>query len=225
MLPFLKIEKSDKIINSYDDYEKKLFKLRKEINRLYFNHHFSKSEIARKKKVSRGFIIKWTKSLNQDFQKDNRGWPKGKMRKYTKADEKRIRQIHQELVKDPKTFFAGASAILQKWPEKYPGLTPPQPRFIGRILKKYHLSEKIQKGKNKGASKYLHYPEYSIFQLGESLLEIDFIGKKFIKRRTEPLNFITFSLRKPRKLKHFKRISAESVKNQGGSLESLKNRQ
>ena len=44
-------------------------------------------------------------------------------------------------------------------------------------------------------------------------MEIDFIGKKFIKGRTEPLNFIAFSLRKPRKLKHFKRISGESGDN------------
>lgn len=39
---------------------------------------------------------------------------------------------------------------------------------------------------------------------------MDFIGKKFIRGRTEPLNFIGFSLRKPRKLKHFRRISGET---------------
>jgi len=142
-----------------------------------------------------------------------RGWPKGKTRKYTKADEQRIKKVHQELVKNPKVYFAGASAILQRWQELYPSIKPPQPRFIGRTLKKYNLSEKIQKGKNKGASKYLHYPEYSICQLGKGLLEIDFIGKKFIKGRTEPLNFIGFSLKKPRKLKHFRRISGETGDN------------
>lgn len=38
-------------------------------------------------------------------------------------------------------------------------------------------------------------------------MEIDFIGKKFIKGRTESLNFIGFSLKKPHKLKHFRRIT------------------
>jgi hypothetical protein len=155
----------------------------------------------------------WTKSPNQDFTKDMRGWPKGKTRKHAETEIKRIKEIHQELVKDPEEFFAGASAIIQRWPEKYPSLKPPHPKFIGRVLKEAGLSEKIQKGRNKGASKYLHYPEYSINQLGESLLEIDFIGKKFIKGRTEPLNFIGFSLKKPCKLKHFRRISGETGDN------------
>lgn len=142
-----------------------------------------------------------------------RGWSKGKTRKYTKTDIKRIKEIHQELVKDSEEFFAEASAILQRWLEKYPQIKPPHPKFIGRILKEAGLSEKIQKGRSKGASRYLHYPEYSINQLGKSLLEIDFIGKKFIRGRTEPLNFIGFSLKKPSKLKHFRRISGETGDN------------
>jgi len=164
-------------------------------------------------KVTKDFVRKWTMSPNQDFSKDMRGWPKGKTRKYTKTDTKRIKEIYQELVRDPKVYFAGASAILQKWSEKYPQFKPPHSRFIGRVLKEAGYSEKIQKGRNKGASRYLHYPEYSINQLGESLLEIDFIGKKFIKGRTEPLSFIGFSLRFPRKLKHFRRISGETGDN------------
>ncbi|MFZ5559180.1 MAG: hypothetical protein ACOZAL_00035 [Patescibacteria group bacterium] len=200
-------------LNDNNHYEKKLFKLREAVNRLFFNHHFSKSMISKKKRVSRNFVIKWTESPNQDFTKDIRGWPKGKTRKYPEITEGRIKRIHQELVKDLKVYFAGASAILQRWQELYPLLEPPNFRFIGRTLKKYNLSKKIQKGKNKGASKYLHYPEYSIHQLGESLLEIDFIGKKFIKGQTAPLNFIGFSLINERKLKHFRRISGETADN------------
>jgi len=77
---FKKIKKFDKIvkINNHKFHEKKLFKLRKEVNNLFFNHHFDKSMIARKKKVSRNFVIKWTKSPNQNFEKDNRGWKKAK---------------------------------------------------------------------------------------------------------------------------------------------------
>ncbi|MBU4298677.1 hypothetical protein KJ636_01415 [Patescibacteria group bacterium] len=157
--------------------------------------------------------MSWTKSSNQDFTKDRRGWPKGKTRKHSKTDIKRIKEIHSELVKDSETFFAGASAIIQRWREKYPRIKPSHPKFIGRVLKEAGLSEKIQKGRNKGASKYLHYPEHSINQLGKSLMELDFIGKKFIKARTEPLNFIGFSLKNPRKLKHFRRITGETGDN------------
>lgn len=163
--------------------------------------------------VTRDFVIKWTKSPKQNFSKDKRGWKKGKTRKHTKIDEQRIQKIHQGLTENSEIYFAGASAIIQKWMETYPNIKPPHPKFIGRTLKKFGLSKKIQKGRNKGASHYLHYPAYSIEQLRNSLLEVDFIGKKFIRNRTEPVNFIAFSLRQPRKLKHFRRITAETAEN------------
>jgi len=41
-------------------------------------------------------------------------------------------------------------------------------------------------------------------------MELDFIGKKFITGRAEPLNFIGFSFKKTPKLRYFKRISGET---------------
>jgi len=72
-------------------------------------------------------------------------------------------------------------------------------------LKKYNLTRKIQRGRNKGASRYLLYPDFTILNriAKNSLLEIDFIGKKFIKGRTEPINFLAFSLRGKRALKYY----------------------
>jgi hypothetical protein len=84
----------------------------------------------------------------------------------------------------------------------------PQLRYIGRTLKKHNLTEKIKRGKNKGASRYLLYPEYTILNtiFQGLLLEIDFIGKKYIQGRAEPINFLAFSLRGNHTLKHFIRI-------------------
>ncbi len=51
-----KPKKFDKINNSFNHndnkiyYEKKLFKLRKEVNKLLFNHHLSKSMLIERKK-------------------------------------------------------------------------------------------------------------------------------------------------------------------------------
>jgi hypothetical protein len=84
-------------------------------------------------------------------------------------------------------------------------------RTIGQILQDLDISKKIRKDKHKGAAKYLCYPEYTIFNLiAKRVLELDFIGKKFIANRTEPLNFISFSFKKEPKLRHFKRISGET---------------
>lgn len=159
-------------------------------------------------------MIRWTKSPNQDFTKDMRGWPKGKPRKYTKADEARIKKIRDELIKDSSDdFYCGATVILQEYRKRYPNFRPPTLRFIGRVLVKSGMAEQQKKHRNKGVAHYLHYPEYSIYHLGERVLEVDFIGHKFIKGRTEPINFIGFSFKKEPKLRHFKRISGQTGDN------------
>jgi hypothetical protein len=81
--------------------------------------------IARRKKVSRPFVICWTKSPDQDFSKDNRGWQKGKRRKWGKLTERRIKQIFNDLEKDPCQFYSGATAIEQEWRRRFPNQSPP----------------------------------------------------------------------------------------------------
>lgn len=152
----------------------------------------------------------WTKSPNQNFYIDGRGWPKNKLRRYTPLDESRVIEIFNHLNSQGVAYFSGATAILQEYLKLFPQEQALSLRFIGRTLTKYGLSRK-PKTRNKGASRYLHYPEYTITHLGESLLEIDFIGKKFISGRSEPVNFIAFSLRIPRKLKYLQRVEAETA--------------
>lgn len=88
--------------------------------------------------------------------------------------------------------------------------TPLSLRFIGRTLAKHGLTT-LPKVRRKGVSRYLHYPQALVDKLGSSLLEVDFIGKKFITGRTQPVNFFAFSLRFPRQLKHFQRVEAETA--------------
>jgi len=201
--------KQDKHI--YDG-EKKLTKLRKEVNEMYFNHHLSKNTIIKKKRLSKKFVIRWTKSPNQDFTEDARGWPKGKRRKWNKSIEKKIKSIHQFLKNDPHQFYLGATAIEQEWRKRYSNPPPLPLRTIGQILSELNLSDKRKRDKHKGAAKYLCYPEYTIYHLlGGRVLESDFIGKKYIKERTEPLNFIGFCFKKEPKLRYFKRVEGQTA--------------
>ncbi|HID43139.1 MAG TPA: hypothetical protein EYP30_05070 [Archaeoglobaceae archaeon] len=167
--------------------------------------------IAKKQRVSRNFVITWTKSANQDFQKDNRGWPKGKRRKWLKETERKIKIVYNSLKNDPARFYLGATAIADELQRRYPKDLLPPLITIGRILSDLGLSDKRTKDKHKGAAKYLCYPEYTVFNLiAKRVLELDFIGRKFLKGRTEPLNFIAFSFKNPPRLRHFKRISGET---------------
>lgn len=142
---------------------------------------------------------------------------KGHSRTYSQRDEHRVLTIHAELEADATRRFAGASAIERRYRERYPTAKNLSLRFIGRTLAKHGLVT-LPKVRRKGVSRYLHYPESLINNLGDSLLEVDFIGKKFLTGRTKPLNFIAFSLRFPRKLKHFQRIAAETAQEVIGQL-------
>lgn len=135
---------------------------------------------------------------------------KGRTRRYSQRDEQRVLKIHAELEADLRRRFAGASAIERRYRELYPRAKSLSLRFIGRTLSKHGLAT-LPKVRRKGVSRYLHYPESLINGLGDSLLEVDFIGKKFLTGRTKPLNFIAFSLRFPHKLKHFQRVGSETA--------------
>ena len=156
----------------------------------------------------------WTKSPEQDFSQDNRGWPKGKRRKWDKETEQRVVGIYQSLVDDATQFYHGATAISMEWRKQYPGIPSPPLRTIGRILFDLGLSKKRKRDRHKGAARYLCYPEHTIYEtLGKRLLEADFIGKKYLKGHTKPLNFIAFSFKKEPKLRYFKRIEGQTADN------------
>ena len=177
---------------------------------MYFEEGITKNEIARKKRISKTFVIKWTQSPEQDFTEDARGWPKGNRRKWGDRVIKIIEEIHKYLTDTPTEFYNGATAIVQEWRKRYPDVEIPPLRSIGMILSDLHLSNKRKKGKNKGAAKYLHYPEYTIYDLlGGRVLEADFITKYFTNR-TEPLTFIGFSFKKEPRLRYYKRIEGQT---------------
>ena len=192
--------------------EKKLISVRKKINCLYFKQKMSKKSISNQEGVSKNFVIKWTKSPDQDWTDDQRGWPKGVRRKWNQNTEKFIKDIHCFLTNDPRSFFTGATAIDQEWRRRYPAVSPPPLRTIGQIMRDLGLSEKRRKDRGKGATKYLCYPEYTVYHLlGGRLLEADFIGHKFITGLAEPLNFIGFSFKLEPRLRYYQRVNGQTA--------------
>ena len=180
------------------------------VNDLYFKYKISKSMIAYDMKVSRNFVARWTQSEQQDFTIDNRGWKKGRVRKWDKEIKERIRDIRLYLENDSFEFYIGATAIQQEWRRRYSDEVSPPLRTIGKYLSELGLVQK-RKIKHKGAAKYLCYPEHTIYnQLGERVVEVDFIGKKYIHGRSEPLNFIGFSFKKEPRLRYYKRIEGQT---------------
>lgn len=191
--------------------EKNILERRQRVHRLYYQNGLSKTEIARREHLGKKFVMRWTESEDQDLTADARGWPKGVARSWDEKTEQRIVRLHGQICRDPHEFFSGATAIAQRYSKTYSGPVPSL-RTIGRILKAQGLSGARKKPRAKGAAAYLCYPEHTVYtSLGARLLEVDFIGKKFITGRSAPLNFLGFSFKKEPRLRYFKRFDAQTA--------------
>lgn len=195
-----------------DDTQKKIISLRRLANQLYFRDGLSRKAIATQLGVSRPFVIRWSQAVDQDVTRDDRGWPKGRRRRWSAETERRIASLHKELRHGADAFYWGPTAIAQNWLSHYPAEPPPPLRTIGQIVKDLGLSEPHGHKVRKGASRYLCYPEHTLYEtLGQRVMEADFIGKKYITGTPRPIHFVAFSFKKAPRLRHFQRIEAQSA--------------
>ena len=195
----------------FGDEEKKGIEQRRVVQRLYYREGYSRREIAQDLGVSRPFVARWTESPDQEVEQDARGWPKGRGRRWDERVYARIQQLHTVLTDDPQEFFTGATAIRQRYRRRYPRSPVPPLRTIGRMLAELGLSTSPKRGRGKGAARYLCYPEHTVYHtLGERVLEVDFVGKKYLAGRTAPLHFAGLSFKHPPKLRYYQRVPGET---------------
>ena len=207
-IDFLKSESNE---NSRINGQKKATELRRAVQHFYFKKGLSKDEIAAVLGVSKGFVVNWTQDPDRDPTVDHRGWPKGKHRKYDPLVVDRVRQLHQELVNDPKEVFTSATVIELRWREQYPDEEIPSLRQIGRIMKTEGLS-KPRRGRQKGVLRRLCYPEGALDQLtGGRPLECDFVGQKFLRGGEGPLNFVGYSFKEEPRLRWYYQVEAQNT--------------
>jgi len=146
--------------------------------------------------------------MEQDPSVDHRGWPGGRRRKWSAQTERRIKKLHTALQHDPKEFFSGATAVEHRRRLKYPADQPPPVRTIGQIMKDLGLTVPNKKGPRKGAARYLCYPEKTIYGgwLGDRVMEVDFIERRYLQGSGQPLQFVGFSAKTAPKLRYFQRL-------------------
>jgi len=178
---------------------------------MYFEQGKTKREIVDFMGVSTNFVVKWTQSEDQDFTEDNRGWEKGKPRKWNQGVVRRIKRIREELEDDPSEDYWGPTAIEVEYRKRHPGKEVPPLRTIGKIIKNLGLTKNQKTEKKRGALRYLRYPEHTIHEkLGGRVLEADFVGDKYITGRSKPLHFIGYSFKHEPRLRHYERIEAQT---------------
>lgn len=168
----------------------------------------TKKEISKELKIRRPTIIEW---LSKETYEDNRGWDKNKARKY--IDDRiseRICELRNKRV-ESKNYFIGSEYLRMDYAKKYSNNEIPSLWFIAETIRKEKLQTRRTKKKRRGGSEYLLYPTESIRNLGYIYQSADFIGKKYISGKSEPINIFSTCYHAPIKLYQIQRILAEKA--------------
>lgn len=188
--------------------KKELLIIKRKKARELHKQGWSNRKIARHLVSSKDSIGKWINMTEEEVLTDNRGWKKGKLRKYTKKDRERVIQIREELEKEG-SFFIGSKVIKYNYEKQLNKKITES--FINRTLKEAKLSKSHEKRK-KGASKYMNYPQITLNKLGKIMMSIDFIGPKYLKGSDNRINFLSCKYIRPEKEGMVKRIEGQTTR-------------
>lgn len=156
--------------------------------------------------LRRATVIEW---LKKESYEDKRGWTKGKARKYTDdVIAERICSLKQKRIDDGK-YFVGSDYVRMDYNKAYPKEILPSRWYIDEIVRQAGKQTRKPKSKNSGGSEYLLYPKQCIKDLGYVHQSADFVGKKYIIGRTEPINIFSTAYYTPFKLYKISRVRAE----------------
>lgn len=171
-----------------------------------FKEGKSKKEISKELRISRPTIINW---LAKKSYEDNRGWKKDKARKYTdnKITEQIVELREQRIEK--KKYFIGSDYLQMDYAKEHSKKDIPSIWFIEETIRDNKLQTRKPKERRKGGSEYLLYPTESIRNLGYIHQSSDFIGKKYIAGKSEPINIFSTCYHAPVKIYQIQRILAE----------------
>jgi len=97
----------------------------------------------------------------------------------------------------------------------------PSKWFIEETIRKEGLQSRKPKKRVKGGAEYLLYPTQSVRDLGHIHQSADFIGKKYITGKSEPINIFSTCYYAPFKIYQIKRILAEKAVYAIETLEQL----
>ncbi len=179
----------------------------------------SKSDIARRLGVSRPTVIAW---LEKKEYVDDRGWQDGVKRSHSDTEEERIVLLKKKRMEEKK-FFLGAPYIRMDYAKAHPSDPLPSLWFVNETFRRHGLQTHEPKKRKKGQSivSRLKFPIRSIISLGVIQQASDFIGKKFITGRTEPISIFSTAYYQGLSLYQIWRVSSETAESAIGCLQRL----
>lgn len=148
-------------------------------------------ETARRLSIHKATIRRWRSIATYE---DNRGFEKGSYRTHTKEETTRIVELKKSRI-EKKKYFLGSPHIRMDYAKQFPEDDLPSLWFFDKVVRDAGLQTHEPKKKTKGQDrvKRLRFPVKSIVGLGRIQQASDFIGKKFITGRTEPISIFSTS--------------------------------
>ncbi len=176
------------------------------------------NEIARRLHLRKATIIEW---LKQKTYEEGRGWKRGK-RTHTDNEETRIVSIKKEMIK-AKRYFVGAPHVQMRYAKTHKDDPIPSLWFINDVVRRNNLQTHEPKKRTKGQNivQRLRFPIRSIIGLGRIQQAVDFIGKKYITGRSEPINVFSTSYYQWFELYQIWRVFTETAESAIQCLTSL----
>ncbi|MEA2052362.1 MAG: hypothetical protein U9O90_06025 [Euryarchaeota archaeon] len=168
---------------------------------------WSNRKIAGHILASKNSVGKWVQMDESEISTDNRGWEKGKSRKYTPETKPQIIKIRKDLEKED-SYFIGSKVVKKNY-EKQTGEKVSK-SYVDCVLKEAGMVKSPEK-KRKGRSKYMKYPEYTLTKLGKSMMSIDFIGPRYLKGSDNRINFLSCKYIRPEKRGIVTRIEGQTA--------------
>lgn len=164
-------------------------------------------KIARNLVACKNNVSKWVKMSEEELMLDNRGWDKGRLRKYTTDTEIKVKNIRIQLETED-SYFLGSKVVKLNYEDQYGKNISKW--FVDNTLKKFGMVKTPQLTK-KGKSKYMQYPKQTLNKLGRSMMSIDFIGPKYLKGSDKRINFLSCKYIRPSKEGIVKRVSGQTT--------------
>ncbi|MBI4739577.1 hypothetical protein HY772_08635 [Candidatus Woesearchaeota archaeon] len=165
--------------------------------------------IARQLNTRKATVSRW---LKVSVYEDARGWQKGTYRSHTGVEAKRIIELKKERI-EGKKYFLGSPHIRMDYAKKFTGEKLPSLWFFDQVVRDAGLQTHEPKKKKRGQDivKRLRFPMQSIVKLGRIQQSSDFIGKKWITGRSEPISIFSTSYYQWLQLYQIWRTEAESA--------------
>ncbi len=147
------------------------------------------AEIARRLAIRRATLSTW---FQHDRYRDQRGWTKGELRKYSPAVRDRVIALKRARIEQEK-YFLGAPYVQMDYAKRYPKEAAPSLWFINESVRSAGLQMQQPRKRTKGKDivKRLHFPIKTIVTLGRIQQACDYIGKKYIYGSSEPISILS----------------------------------